>query len=42
MPDLIRPIYGEYKTYDDRGLMTIMLQAIKELKAEVDELKNKN
>ena len=42
VPDLIRPIYGDYKTYDDRGLMTIMLQAIKELKAEVDLLKNKN
>ncbi|MDY0208336.1 MAG: pyocin knob domain-containing S74 family peptidase [Pseudomonas sp.] len=42
VPDLIRPIYGDYKTYDDRGLMTIILQAIKELKAEVDELKNKN
>ena len=42
IPDLIRPIYGDYKTYDDRGLMTLMLQAIKELKSEVDKLKSKN
>lgn len=42
VPDLIRPIYGDYKTYDDRGLMTIMLQAIKELKSKVDRLENKN
>lgn len=42
VPDLIRPIYGDYKTYDDRGLMAIMLQAIKELKSKVDKLENKN
>ena len=40
-PDLIRKVYGDFKTYDDRGMMTIMLQALKELASEVNKLKNK-
>ena len=40
-PHLIRKVYGDFKTYDDRGLMTIMLQALKELASEVKKLKNK-
>ena len=41
IPELSRQVYTKYKTYDDRGLTTILLQAIKELKVEVDELKDK-
>ncbi len=39
VPDLIRPIYGDYKTYDDRGLMTLVIQAVKQLKAGWDDSK---
>ena len=41
LPELIHPIYDKYKSVDYEQLIPILIQSIKELKEEVDTLKNK-
>lgn len=41
LPELIHPIYDKYKSVDYEQLIPILIQSIKELKEEVDKLKNK-
>ena len=40
MPELVHTIFGKYKSVDYISLIPILLQAVKELKAEVNTLKN--
>jgi Chaperone of endosialidase len=41
LPELIHPVYGEYKAIDYIQLVSICIQGIKELKKEIDDLKLK-
>lgn len=41
LPELIHPIYYKYKSVDYEQLIPILIQSIKDLKKEVDALKNK-
>lgn len=42
LPELVHPIYDKYKSVDYEQLIPLLIQSIKELKSELDSIKNNN